>query len=306
MGKRTVNTSDGASLPPVERTVVSRPHPLLTLNASRSGRGTAVRWLLGLAGLVMLATWLLPTAGPLTADEASAATVTVDPNAEAQFVSLLNDLRVSRGLPPLSVDDELTAAARQWSDTMRLNGGIFHTADQSAGISQPWVLLGENVGTGPNVTEVFDAFVASPTHYANLTNPDFDYIGIGVIWDGPRLWTTQRFRDEGAPAPTSPPTTSTPPATAAPTPAPTTTAAPTATAAPTTTASPTTTEAPTTTPARARDTGEEPPERIAQVASDSAPTPGNLPRRRLTDKQAPPPNAQLVAANARVIADLLD
>ena len=59
-----------------------------------------------------------------------------------------------------------------------------------------WTLVGENVGAGPEVGGLMDAFVASPTHYANIVEPRFDYIGVGVTWgsDG-RMYTTHVFMD---------------------------------------------------------------------------------------------------------------
>lgn len=122
------------------------------------------------------------------------------PDAEAQFVGLINNLRANQGLPSLAIDGELVDNARSWSVTMSDAGDIFHTSDQSVGLTSRWQLLGENVGVGPDVNDLFNAFVASPTHYANIVNPDFDFIGVGVYWSGDRMWTAQRYRDEGAPA----------------------------------------------------------------------------------------------------------
>ena len=184
-----------------------------------------------------------------------------DANAESQFVSMINGVRANQGLPALIVDPELVANGRNWSVTMSNAGDIFHTNDQSVGLSTPWVLLGENVGVGPNVQSLFDAFIASPTHYANIVQPDFDYIGVGVYLTGDTMWTVQRYRDEGQIEPpaemaevaveetiveetvpeAAPPETEPAPE---PTTEPTTTAAPT-TAAPTT-ATPTTAPVPTT------------------------------------------------------------
>lgn len=119
---------------------------------------------------------------------------------------------------------------------------ICHASPISAGVTHPWAKLGENVGTGPDVGSIMDAFVASPGHYANIVDPEFTHIGVGVVWDGNRMYTTHRFMKLQSSEPTTT-TTAAPAATTAP---PTTTAAPTTTAPPATTAAPTTT-APTTT-----------------------------------------------------------
>lgn len=142
---------------------------------------------------------------------------------EQAFVGRINGLRTSKGLAPLAVDGELTEQARLWSETMRLHGDIFHSQNLAGGISSDWQKLGENVGVGPTVDALFDAFVKSPKHYENLVDPAYRFVGIGVVWDGDKMFTAHRFmalqparRTPTAPRVTSAPATS-PPATAAPT-----------------------------------------------------------------------------------------
>ena len=170
------------------------------------------------------------------------APVAASPGNESDFVSRVNSTRASVGLPPLAVDGQLVGLARSWSTQMRngtCGGGAFicHASPLSSGVSHNWAKLGENVGTGPTVGDVMAAFIASPGHYANIVDPEFTHIGVGVVWDGSRLYTTHRFMKLQTPAPTT--TQAPPPTTAAPTT--TTTRAPT-----TTTQSPRTTQTPTT------------------------------------------------------------
>ncbi len=156
---------------------------------------------------------------------------------EQQFYALINELRISRGLQPLVVHAELVSTARGWAQVVADAGAISHARDLSIGVTERWALLGENVGvTSNSVQRVFDAFVASPTHYRNLVESSFDHIGVGVVTgsDG-RLYTVHRFMDlVGQPQPAAP---------AVPDPAP---VVPQATAVPNTTNPPAT--APTTTP----------------------------------------------------------
>ncbi len=157
-----------------------------------------------------------------------------DGGAEAQFVASINQLRASKGLNALTVDSQLVASSRIWADQMKAAGSISHAADLSVGVTQEWQKLGENVGVGPTVTALMDAFIDSPGHYANLVDPVYTRVGIGVVWDGNVMYTTHRFMSvTAAPAPpaTSPPATQPPPVLPA---APTPPAAPTTTAAPTT------------------------------------------------------------------------
>jgi len=149
---------------------------------------------------------------------------------ESDFVARVNATRASVGLPALAVDGQLTSVARSWAGQMRdgvcgEGNNICHAGSLGAGIGHSWQKLGENVGTGPNVADVMAAFIASPGHYANVVDPQFTHIGVGVVWDGTRMYTTHRFMALSAPPPTT--------TTQAPT---TTTQAPSTTAAPATTA----------------------------------------------------------------------
>jgi hypothetical protein len=141
-----------------------------------------------------------------------------DPAAdEARFVALVNAARAKNGVAPLTVDAELTGLARDWAAQMAAAGKISHANPISEGVTQDWQKLGENVGKGPSVDPIMNAFIASPGHYANLMDPAFTRIGVGVVWADGVLYTTHRFmqlRGERAPAPdpTPDPATEAPPA----------------------------------------------------------------------------------------------
>ena len=99
---------------------------------------------------------------------------------EASFVAKINDLRISKGLPALEVNANLVAKARGWAAGMAAAGRIWHST-LSDGITADWQKLGENVGMGGSVDGLHAAFVASPHHYENLVDPDFGYVGIGIV-----------------------------------------------------------------------------------------------------------------------------
>ncbi len=187
--------------------------------------------------------------GALDRSAARGAAIAVpDPaSAEADFTARINALRASKGLGPLSVDLELVREARSWAATMAAQGRISHTSNLSQGITADWVKLGENVGVGADVPVLFQAFVDSPTHYANLVDPKYTTVGVGVVVSGDRIFTTHRFMavaPSAPPPPPPPPPAPAPPATTPPTVPPST--APPTTAAPVTAAP--TTAAPTTAP----------------------------------------------------------
>lgn len=192
-----------------------------------------------------------PGAGTARAVTAASAQLPDPAASEAEFVARINQLRADRGLGALTVDPELTAQARRWARTMADAGRIFHASDLSVGVTANWRQLGENVGVGGELGPLFDAFVASPSHYENLVESTYTRVGVGVVNAGDRMFTTHRFM---ALAP-SPPPVATPPAPPAPAPTtvPPTTAAPATTAPPTTvapTTTPPTTAGPTTVPDR--------------------------------------------------------
>lgn len=149
------------------------------------------------AMLVVFATVSLAGAAPANAQESGTVEM------EREFVALLNDLRASKGLPVLALHDELVGKARRWSGTMAAEGDIWHS-DLREGITAPWRRLGENVGMGSSVRSLHDALVASPSHYENLVDPGFNYVGLGVVVDAEgTIFVSQEFMELApAPAPT--------------------------------------------------------------------------------------------------------
>ncbi|HUR17663.1 MAG TPA: CAP domain-containing protein [Acidimicrobiales bacterium] len=121
---------------------------------------------------------------------------------EMGFVQKLNELRTSRGLPALGTRVELSDMARAWSGRMAGAGGISHNPDLAAQAPGDWARLGENVGIGPGVQSLHDAFVASPLHFKNMIDPEFDWVGVGVV-NGPPgiIYVTVNFMRTHAAAP---------------------------------------------------------------------------------------------------------
>lgn len=113
---------------------------------------------------------------------------------EATFVSNINALRASKGLGALEVHRNLVDKARRWAAEMAGAGRIWHS-HLSDGITADWRKLGENVGTGPSVMGLHNAFVASPKHYENLVDPDFGYVGIGVVVVDGIIYVSEMFME---------------------------------------------------------------------------------------------------------------
>lgn len=198
-------------------------------------------------------------------------------DAESDLAARINEERSSRGIAPLTVDAELTTIARRWSGKMAANQQLAHNPNLSKEVTQDWEKLAENVGYGPDVPTIHDAFMNSSAHRTNILDPAVTHLGVGVAVDGSgQVWVTQvfmRLRGGGGGGGTTG-------TTAAPAPAPTTTArprpAPTTTAprpAPTTPPTPVT-EPPTTAPPP-------PPEPDPTTTTTVAPPPPPVPTTRL-------------------------
>ncbi len=141
--------------------------------------------------------------------------ISAAPSETAGFVASINNLRMSKGLSPLSVDGNLAGIAQSWANQMALEDGISHRSDLRSGVTGDWQTLGENVGVGPTVDSLMDAFIASPGHYKNLVDPRFTHVGVGTVRVGGILYTAHEFMAvrgavAAAPAPTPTPAPTTP------------------------------------------------------------------------------------------------
>ena len=129
---------------------------------------------------------------------APAALAGTDTGAESAFLGLLNQRRAEVGLPALTVAPDLVDVARRHSVRMADGQDLHHNPNVTSEVSG-WQKVGENVGRGPAVDAVHAAFVSSPSHDANLVEPDWSEVGIGVEERDGRLWVTQVFRQPAAP-----------------------------------------------------------------------------------------------------------
>ena len=119
---------------------------------------------------------------------------------EQDYLSRINALRTSVGVQPLELDSTMTVLADEHTREMVAMHDLHHTHDLKVGVGNAWTKLGENVGYGTTIELTWNAFVASPSHYANLVDPAFTHIGIVVIQgDDGLYWTTHRFLAAGRP-----------------------------------------------------------------------------------------------------------
>jgi uncharacterized protein YkwD len=110
---------------------------------------------------------------------------------ELQFLGLTNAARAAVNVAPVSLDPDLVAYARVHVRLMADNGRIYHSNIES--LLGPWWMVGENVGTGPDAQAIQAAYERSPSHYQNITDSAFKYIGVGVVVVGGRIYTSENY-----------------------------------------------------------------------------------------------------------------
>jgi len=109
---------------------------------------------------------------------------------EADVIDLVNVERDAAGLPPLSYDASLAAAARAHSEDMGLQDYFSHTSldrrtalDRIEDAGYACDTCGENVAGGQlTPEEAIDSWMSSSVHRANILNPDFCDIGVGYTY----------------------------------------------------------------------------------------------------------------------------
>lgn len=135
-------------------------------------------------------------AGPVEGQRAPSRTTALDLLSadEVLIVEGLNATRAEVGLPPVEVEPALTEKADSWAEETA-ETGLRHS-DLVEGLHESlcWQKLGENIAEGETVEEILAAWEASPTHYANLTDPVFTHVGVSVVADAAgTLFATQEF-----------------------------------------------------------------------------------------------------------------
>lgn len=92
---------------------------------------------------------------------------------------LVNVEREAAGLPALLPSPHATAKAQAWAETMAGDANLRHS-NLAAGMPAGFLKIGENVGRGPELGAIHDAFMRSPSHRANVLDPAYQWIGTGT------------------------------------------------------------------------------------------------------------------------------
>lgn len=111
---------------------------------------------------------------------------------ESDFVSRHNSIRAANGRASLAVYGDLVDVARRHSSRMASEGRIWHNPNLTSEVKN-WQVVGENVGMGPSVPDLMDAFMNSPGHRANILDRDYNQFGVGVVVKDGTIYVTVVF-----------------------------------------------------------------------------------------------------------------
>lgn len=126
--------------------------------------------------------------GSLTADEQRALT-------------LLNNDRAANGLPALKAVTKLNSLAENYAQDM-INRNFFShynpegqsPFDRMSQYGINYSYAGENLAINTSVTNAETAFMNSPGHRANILNPNYTQVGLGVRYDSKgSVYVVQEF-----------------------------------------------------------------------------------------------------------------
>jgi uncharacterized protein YkwD len=111
-----------------------------------------------------------------------------------RMLHLLNQTRRNHGLPAFRLNADLSHFAWQHSKRMADRNDCFHTVNLYDAVRtyspSTW---GENVGGAGTMRRIRTLWMGSSGHRANILNPRFRRIGIGVVKARGLVWVTAIF-----------------------------------------------------------------------------------------------------------------
>jgi Cysteine-rich secretory protein family len=120
--------------------------------------------------------------------------------AEKQIFEQLNHEREKTGLPPLEWNGPVAEAARAHARLLAENAKLSHQFVGEAALPERlgattvrFTVAAENVALTEYVEDVHPALMSSIGHRANILNPRYNAVGIGVVEDKGKIYVTQDF-----------------------------------------------------------------------------------------------------------------
>jgi uncharacterized protein YkwD len=120
---------------------------------------------------------------------------------EQQLLALANQSRQQAGASPLTLDARLSQAARIHAQAMLEARQLSHQFDGEPALPQRLAATtdlqldqeGENVALDYDAQHGHEHLMLSPPHRANLLNPAYNVVGLGVVRSGDRLYIVEDF-----------------------------------------------------------------------------------------------------------------
>jgi uncharacterized protein YkwD len=116
----------------------------------------------------------------------------VTTGAEQAVHGMINETRAASDLRLLRLSERLSRIAHRHSKQMAVRRTLFHSC-LTCQIGGDWRKLGENVGFGGDYATVQQQFLGSAPHLANIVDPGYRRVGVGVVRRGGLAWVTQIF-----------------------------------------------------------------------------------------------------------------
>lgn len=162
-----------------------------------------------IAAIIVLAAAVAPTATPGATASTSAVqlksaslTLTVNNILENTVVVLTNTQRALAGCRALRVNGDLRQAARTHSKKMAAASTMSHQLPGELSLGRRitragylgWTRVAENIAAGYTTAgSVTRAWWASPGHKRNITDCSLREVGVGVVFNGLRMYWTVNF-----------------------------------------------------------------------------------------------------------------
>jgi uncharacterized protein YkwD len=118
---------------------------------------------------------------------------------EAALAARINDARRNAGLRALVVVPGATDVARRWAWQLGHDRSLSHNPNLARDLgrsgSAAWTEIAENVGEASSTdpASLFQAYMASPPHRANILDRHARFLGVGVVERDGVAWNTLDF-----------------------------------------------------------------------------------------------------------------